>query len=139
MAQLSYAEIKNLIAFNNRSCYVDRILIAQIWKESRFDPARKATTSTATGLMMVTSTAVTETNRVKGTTFKHTDIGVASTNIQCGSLYLLICQERKGTLLAALNYYGTGTGYGDNIIAASDALIPEPADPIAVLQKYIGK
>ena len=139
MARLTYAEIVTLIDFNNRSDYVKHVIIAQIYKESRFDPGATNGSSTATGLMQMTSPAVTEVNRVKGTTFKHGDMKVAATCIQAGTTYLNICFDRGGrTWAGGLDKYGTGAGYSKNILAASAELAKSPADPMAVLIKYIG-
>jgi hypothetical protein len=45
-----------------------------------------------------------------------------------------------GSLSAGLAKYGDGTtSYAPNILKTADELKKNPADPIAILQKYIGK
>jgi Transglycosylase SLT domain len=139
MPRLTYSEIDQLVWYNNRADLVKTIFIAQIYKESRFDPAAKSAGSTATGLMQMTTGAVTEVNRVKKTAYKHTDMTIAATNIQAGTTYLQILVDRWGGLAAGLDKYGTGPGYSTNILAAHAELVKDPADPMAVLAKFIGK
>src|SRR5881398_1612476 len=59
---LSIDRVQALIAGNNQSSVSLDLLLCQIWKESRFNPAAKSSTTTATGLMMVTVGAVADVN-----------------------------------------------------------------------------
>jgi hypothetical protein len=135
---LDYESMKSLVAANNQSGLSDELIIAQAYKESRFKTGAKSTSSSATGLLGITKTAVTEVNRVKKTSYKHSEMSTGATNLKVGTLYLSICVDRKGTTAAALDYYGTGPGYSTNIIAAETALKAAPADPMAELTRIIG-
>jgi soluble lytic murein transglycosylase-like protein len=144
MAFLDYSQIATFVTQNNKSSFSNFTVISLIYKESRFNPLAKASTSTATGLMQMTKTALGEVNRVKKTAFKHSDMTDPATNVQAGTTYLAICLSRKGGESAALNYYGTGEGYSTKIIAAAAALaaLPTPvtsAAALAVLVDKIGK
>jgi soluble lytic murein transglycosylase-like protein len=141
MAQLDYTSIKALVSANNKSTADDTVIIAQAYKESRFDPAGRTSdpNSTATGLLGMTNTAIRETNRVKGTTYTLAQMTTAATAIEAGTTYLQICINRKKTISAALDYYGTGSGYSTNILAASKALAGSATDYMAILVKHIGK
>jgi soluble lytic murein transglycosylase-like protein len=144
MAFLDYQQVSAHVSLHNKSTFSNFTVISLIYKESRFDPKAKASTSTATGLMQMTKTALGEVNRVKKTAFKHADMTDAATNIQAGTSYLAICLARKGDQSAALNYYGTGTGYSTKIMAAAAELAKLPAPvtssaAMAVLVAQIGK
>jgi len=137
--RLTYDEIKKKVADNNKSKQDDTLIIAAAYKESRFDTTAKAKTSTATGLLQMTKGAVKEVNRVNGTSYTHEDMKDADKNIAAASAYIQIMIDRKGDVGKGLNAFGTGAGYSDNIIKASDDLQKSPADPMATLKKDIGK
>jgi soluble lytic murein transglycosylase-like protein len=144
MAKLSYSQIVTFVSLHNSSTFSDSTIIALIYKESGFDPTVKAGSSTATGLMQVTKTALNEVNRVDKTSFEHSAMKVPASNISVGTRYLRICQKRKSSQSAALDYYGTGPGYSTSILAAAAALdaLPKPvtdASALVVLEKKIGK
>lgn len=139
--RLTYSEIATLVKGNNKSDQRDELVIALIYKESRFDPSAKssAKNSTAAGLMQMTKTAVNEVNRVNKTSFAYDDMLTSSTNIQAGTMYLQIRIDRAGSIQAGLNGFGTGRGYSISIIDAYNQLILGPRDPMAVLIQEIGK
>lgn len=128
------------MAANNRSSADGRVVTALIYKESRFYPLARNTdpNSSATGLMQMTRTALSEVNRVRRTQYQHGSMTIASSNIEAGTTYLSICLERRPTLAAALDYYGTGPGYSGPIIRAADRLA-SASDPMAVLVESIGR
>lgn len=72
MARLTHDQVSAFVAANNLSGQSDTVVIALIYKESRFEPAVVAATSSATGLMQMTTGAVAEVNRVRKTTYLHT-------------------------------------------------------------------
>jgi Transglycosylase SLT domain len=144
MARLTYSQVAAHVAAQNKSTYSASTVISLIYKESRFDPNAKASTSTATGLMQMTKTALGEVNRVDKSNFSHADMIEPATNVRAGTSYLRICQSRKGSGAAGLDYYGTGSGYSKRILAAAaalDALKAPITDEaaLAVLIKEIGK
>lgn len=139
MPRMTYDVVANLVAANNQSGQADAVIIALIYKESRFDPLAKAATSTATGLMQMTKGAVTEVNRVKKTAYKHDTMKLPAANVMVGTSYLRIrIRVAGGSLVNGLNGYGTGPGYATSIMRAADRL-PDAADPMSVLIEEIGK
>jgi soluble lytic murein transglycosylase-like protein len=62
-------------------------------------------------------------------------------NIQAGTAYLqLRIDRRHGNVTDALNGYGTGKGYADNILAAEKALKESKTeDPMEILKRTIGE
>jgi soluble lytic murein transglycosylase-like protein len=144
MAKLTYTQVAAHVSLHNKSSFSGSTIVSLIYKESRFDPNAKASTSTATGLMQMTKTALGEVNRVNKSAFKHSDMTDPATNIKAGTSYLAICLKRKSSGPAALDYYGTGSGYSTKIVAAAAGLdaLPTPiteAAAIAVLVDKIGK
>jgi RHS repeat-associated protein len=137
--RLSLAQVQVLIKENNKSNQSDNLILAQAYKESRFNQTIKAKTSSAIGLMQVTKGAVAEVNRVNGTSYKYGDMTDGAKNIQVGSSYDQIRIDRAGSVLGGLNGYGTGTGYGNPILRAEADLNAHPADPYGVLVRDIGK
>lgn len=137
--KLTYDEVAALVAANNKSGQADAVIIALIYKESRFDPNIRAATSTATGLMQMTTGAVTEVNRVCKTSYTHISMTVAASNILVGSNYVRIRIERAGGDLAkGLDGFGTGTGYSTPILRAA-ARLAGTRTPMQVLLEEIGK
>lgn len=127
---LSYAEIADIVKANNRSGQSDEIVIAVAWKESNFDPKKKSSTSTATGLMQMTKGATKEVG------YKQSEMTDPAKNIQAGTTYLRSrIAQRGGDLVSGLNGYGTGRGYADNIIQAAAALRQHPEDSSAILSQ----
>ena len=141
MAYLDYSAVATYVAQSNRSTFSAFTVISLIWKESRFDPKAKAGSSTATGLMQMTKTALGEVNRVKKTAYNHADMTDPAKNIETGTTYLSICLTRKGEESAALDYYGTGKGYSTKITAAAAALaaLPSPVTSKAATTVLIDK
>lgn len=137
--RLDYHGMEVTVAANNKSGQSDELIIAQAYKESRFDPSAKNSKSSATGLLQMTKGAVAEVNRVNKTSYAHADMTNAAQNIEVGTQYLKICIDRKKSVSAGLDYYGTGPGYSTKILDAEKALKAHPADPMAELIRIIGK
>ena len=117
MAVLNLDQVRKLVAENNRAkLFSDEFVICLIWKESSFDPEVKNAKSSATGLMQITRAAVTQVNRCtpKGVNFSHDDMKSPEVNIQCGTYYLDIAEQK---LAGVDKSYGTGAGYSKNIRA----------------------
>jgi soluble lytic murein transglycosylase-like protein len=75
--------------------------------------------------MQMTIGAVDDVNRntPKGTHFSFIDMLDGANNIKCGTLYLSMIYRRSGNdIIKALNSFGTGIGYADNLIAAENCL-----------------
>jgi RHS repeat-associated protein len=109
----TYDQMKVLVKANNKSKLDDELIIAVAWNESNFDQSKKATGSSATGLMMLTKTALKELKRLDLGDFSYKDIqNDANYNIQAGSIYL---EHRislvKGNIINGLKGYGTGESY----------------------------
>lgn len=121
MAMLTFEEVKKLVEDNNQASDIrDRLFVCLIWKESGFDPTIKNSKSSATGLMQITKGAVAEVNRVRGTAYSHDDMTDAAENIKVGTTYVDILKKRNGgKLAAALDKFGTGTGYSKSIITCA--------------------
>jgi hypothetical protein len=137
--RLDYHAMEVTVAASNKSGQSDELIIAQAYKESRFDPSAKNSKSSATGLLQMTKGAVAEVNRVNKTTYAHSEMTDAALNIEVGTQYLNICISRKKSVSAGLDYYGTGPGYSTKILEAEKALKAQPADPMAELIRIIGK
>lgn len=139
MTKLTYDEVTKLVAVNNQSGQDDTAVIAVIYKESRFDPAVAAATSSATGLMQMTKGAVTEVDRVRKTTYLHSAMTLPTTNIMVRSICLSIRIGRAGGDLAnGLDGFGTGPGYSASILRAAGRL-KKGDNPTKVLTEEIGK
>ena len=140
MSRLAYEAVVALVHENNSSTFDTEVIVALIYKGSRFDANARSNdpNSTATGLMQITRTVVREVNRVRKFLYQHSAMYNASTNIEVGTKYLVICLERKGTISAALDYYGTGVGYSQTIVAAAQRL-QRGDDPAQALREEIGK
>jgi hypothetical protein len=133
---LSYDEIKTLVSANNKSGQSDELIIAQIWKETKFDPNQK--TGSHHGLLQIYPGALTDVNKNYGTSYKQSEMLTPATNIAAGTLYLkLRIKWAKGSVSDGLNGYGTGAGYSTSILAAEKALQDNPEDPIAELSRII--
>ena len=123
MARLTYDEAQKLVA-DNRSPMLypfasDHLLVCLIWKESAFDPGAKNPVSTATGLMMMTTGAVTDVNQhaPHGTRrFNHNEMTNPALNIECGTLYLRLLIDRHRDLTKALAHFGTGATYAHQLV-----------------------
>jgi hypothetical protein len=64
----------------------------------------------------------------------------AAQNVAAASRYIQIqINNHGGDVAAGLNAFGTGRGYSNNILSAAHALDKNPANPMATLQRYIGK
>jgi len=139
MARLTYDEVTALVEANNKSGAPTTVIVAQSYKESRFDPSGRSASSTAAGLLGVTRLAVRETNRVRHTAYFHAEMMIARTAIEVGTTYLRICLDRKTSLEAALDYYGTGPGYHNSMMAAHRALSEGGDDPMTILVRHVGR
>ena len=143
-AKLTYAQVKQLVEDNNRSANAQvttELVISLIWKESGFRPDVKNPTTTATGLMQMTTGAVADVNNntPAGVHYTHAEMTVPSKNIQCGTYYLAERIERAGgKLKEGLNGYGTGPGYADNIISCAACLRSSPPNPQSCLNTIHG-
>lgn len=130
--RLTFAQVKAHVSANNKSAISNEAIIALIWKESSFDPLAKSTTSTATGLMQITKPAVDTVNNTTppGTHFDHSEMTDPVKNIQCGTFFLKFLM-RTFAKKEALEHYGTGPGYADNILTCETCLTttPPPPDP----------
>lgn len=137
MAEKTYEEIKKLVAANNKAEDInDRLFICLIWKESGFKTDVKNSASTATGLMQLTKGAVVEVNRVKKTSYDHDDMTDPDLNIEVGTTYIDILKKRNGgKLAAALDKFGTGSGYSDSIISCSLCMKGDDSHPMVCLHK----
>ena len=124
MAVLTFDEIKKLVGENNQASGIrDRLFVCLIWKESGFDPTVKNSGSSATGLMQLTKGAIVEVNRVRKTSYDHSDMVNAALNIEVGTTYIDILTKRnQDNLEKALNKFGTGSGYSNSIIACSKCM-----------------
>jgi len=123
--RLSYQEIADIVSRNNLSEFSNELIICLMWKESSFDPAAKSSTTTATGLMQLTTGAHSDVKSRFGgfggsTSSMLTD---GSHNSRIGSAYLqLRLGWANGNTKSALNGYGTGPGYADNILECEACL-----------------
>lgn len=130
MAKKTYEDVKKLVEQNNKSTnFSNELLIALIWKESGFDEAATNPRSTATGFMQITKGAVEDVNANTpgGIHFEHSEMTKGDKNIQCGSYYLQMLYGRWGSKLKdALNHFGTGAGYADNLLTCETCLKTTP-------------
>lgn len=120
LVRLSFKEMQRLVHDNNMSGLSDTLILAIAWKESRYDTEARSydPKSSATGLMQITKYAIKD---VKG--FSHCEMTDAEKNIQAGSKYIGIrVKWAKGNTKKALDGYGTGPGYSDNILKAKECL-----------------
>lgn len=138
MAKLTYDQVKTLVAANNKSVnFSNELVLSVAWKESSFDEkAAQPSPNSATGLLQITKAAVADTNAntPNGTHFEHSDMKIGSTNIQCGTYYLDLMYDRNGGVKEALEHYGTGAGYADNLLICESCLKSGPADPMTCLK-----
>ena len=138
MARLTYDQMKTLVSTNNKSVNFSNELVVSIaWKESGFDEtAAQPSPNSATGLLQITKAAVADTNAntPNGTHFEHSDMKTGSINIQCGTYYLDLLYDRNGGVREALEHYGTGPGYADNLLVCESCLKSGPADPMTCLR-----
>jgi hypothetical protein len=131
---LTFAEVSALADSNSKLVSTNKeLLLCLMWKESSFNPKEKSTSSTATGLMQLTEGAVKDVNAntPKGVHFEHAEMTNPGKNIDCGTRYLeLRIKWAKGSIDKALEGYGTGEGYKDNIYACQKCLVDsQSADP----------
>ena len=131
MSRLTYEQVKQYVELNNKSSsFSTELVISIIWKESSFDPSAHARGSTATGLMQMTVGAVSDVNAntPNGVHFEHSDMSDAVKCIQCGTYYLQILYGRNGTVKKALEKYGTGPGYADNLLTCEGCIKKNPGN-----------
>jgi soluble lytic murein transglycosylase-like protein len=123
--RLSYLEVKQLVEAHNKSTSFSTELVVSIcWKEASFDPAAHSSTSTATGLMQMTTGAVADVNAntPRGVHYDHSQMSNGAMCVECATYYLQILKGRHGTIKSALEHYGTGSGYADNLIACETCI-----------------
>jgi hypothetical protein len=134
MTKLTYDQVKVLVAKNNKANnFSNELVLSVAWKESSFDEAAaQPYPNSATGLLQITKGAVADTNAntPNGVHFEHSDMSIGSMNIQCGTYYLDILFKRYGSVKAALEHYGTGDGYADNLLTSEFCLKSGPKDPM---------
>lgn len=127
---LSLEEAKQMVKENNRSKHFsDELVLCLIWKETNFCPQKKAKTSTATGLTQMTKGAVTDVNKAapKDEQFTHAQMTDGPTAIRAGTRYMDLRRKwAGGNETKALNGYGTGAGYSDNIVACEACMKSSP-------------
>ena len=137
--RLTFQQVSSLVAKYNSSKQSNNLVLAQAYKESRFNPSIKSKTTSATGLLQMTKGAVAEVNRVRGSSFSHGDMTDPRRNIAAATAYLQIRIDRAGGDVAkGLNGYGTGPGYSNSILAAERDLNANPSRGEAVLKQDIG-
>ena len=117
--RLSFDNIANLVAKNNRSGQSNELIICMAYKESTFDPdASLPGSQSARGLLGVTDTAATDAG------FDWDTLGDPATNIMAGSTYLGIRIHRNhGNVRNGLIGYGTGGRYADSLLKCETCLI----------------
>ena len=87
---MTYQEIEKLIRENNHSKHFsDEFVACLIWKETNFNPAARNSTTSATGLMLLTKGAVetVNNNTPKGIHFNHSEMTDAIKNTQSRTHY----------------------------------------------------
>jgi soluble lytic murein transglycosylase-like protein len=117
------------VSANNKSTSFSNALVTcQIWKESSFDPA--AVNGNHKGLMQISPDAVDDVNHntPEGVHFEHSQMTDAAKNIQCGTYYLQILFGRHHTVKSALEHFGTGAGYADNILTCETCSQGSPSN-----------
>ncbi|HEV7775845.1 MAG TPA: RHS repeat-associated core domain-containing protein [Luteibacter sp.] len=125
---LSYDEVMAIIKQNNNSGQSAELVIAMAWKESNFIPDAKSSSSSATGLLMVTRPAAAEVGA------KFSDMTNPAKNIAAGTAYLsLRITWAHGNVASGLDGYGTGSGYSGDIINAASQLQASPGDHDEIL------
>jgi membrane-bound lytic murein transglycosylase MltF len=124
MGRKTLDEMKQLAQANNHSSLTWQLIVAIAWKESSFDPDAVASGSSGTGLMMMTTGAVQDVNNntPQGVHFDHSEMKDPAKNLSCATYYLGILLQRFGSKKSALEHYGTGAGYADNLLAAEGCL-----------------
>lgn len=125
VAALSFDEVSSIIDANNNSDFSTELLTCLTWKESGWNPAVVNPRSGSTGLMQMTKIAVKDVNQhnPNGDQFSMADMKDPVLNIQCGSSYLQILLKRwNNDDITALNHFGTGPGYSDNILKCEACL-----------------
>ncbi|MBE8989327.1 lytic transglycosylase domain-containing protein [Nostoc sp. LEGE 12450] len=130
--RLTFDQVKTLVEQNNNTGKLrdtvqvsTELLLCQIWKESGFNPTAKNPGSTATGLMQITEGAVVDVNKntPHGVHFEHTEMTDPQKNVACATYYLgLKIRQAKKDIKKALEHYGTGIGYADNILICESCL-----------------
>jgi hypothetical protein len=128
--RLTYKQVSDIVAAHNKSAISNEAIIAQIWKESSFDPKAESSTTTATGLMGITEPAVDTVNNSTppGIHFEHSEMKDPIRNVECGTYYLKFLMKTY-PIKEALEHFGTGKGYADNILTCETCLKAGPANP----------
>lgn len=88
--------------------------------------------------MQITVPAVEDVNRntPKGVHFEHSEMKDPEKNVACGTHYLRLLINRHGDTTKALEHFGTGSGYADNILKCEECLKgAKPEENQACLEK----
>ena len=140
---LPYNDVAGIVANNNLSGYPNEIVLAQIYKESRFDPLvqNAGRLQTATGLMQMNKGAVNAVNLHYGTSYTLASMTDPVQNVQAGTLYLKLRGRGSSDPAVALDrYYGRGSVYHLAIVKAAAALKrPGHQSSMQVLTTVLGK
>ena len=107
---MSYDQIAQIVAQENRSGLSNELIICLIWKESSFDPLAQSRQTTARGLMQLTKSALATVQSnwtgFGGTTYK--GLSDATTNVSVGTAYVGTRVDwARGNVQKGLNGYGT--------------------------------
>ncbi len=138
---LTYDQIKEVVAHNNRSGLSNELVIAIIYKESSFDPSKHNKNSNAEGLMQIVDVSR------KYLIGQYPNLGQIDwlspvQNVIAGTLLLADkLKETHGNVAAAIWKFGPGLkqspNYVPEILAAAEALRQSPADPVPVLERIL--
>jgi RHS repeat-associated protein len=124
-ARLPYDEIARIVAQENLSGLSNELIICLIWKESSFSPLSQSLTTTSRGLMQVTKGALqdVQSNWTGFGSTTYNDLYNGTTNVSVGTAYVSTRIDwTHGNVQNALNGYGTGPGYSDNIFECERCL-----------------
>lgn len=140
LKKLTFEEVYSYASsYNLSDNFSAELLTCMAWKESTFDPDEN--TSGALGLLQVRNIAIKDLNdqkETRGYVFNYdASLYDPAMNMEAGSAYLQLIYKRyrKGDVKGSLDFYGTGPGYSDNILACETCLKEDPCHP----EKALGK
>jgi soluble lytic murein transglycosylase-like protein len=124
---MTFNQVQTTVSQNNNSPFSNELVISICWAESSFNPNAKSPTSSATGLMMMTTGAIdtVNNNTPAGTHFNYSDMTNPSQAVAAGTWYLKIIYNTTGTSdkRQTLIKYGDGTtAYADKIMTCEGCL-----------------
>lgn len=138
---ITLEKIKSIVANNNNSPFTDNLIVSICWMESSFIENATNSSSSATGLMMMTKAAIDTVNKntPSGTHFKHTEMTTADRAVAAGTWYLKVIYDHWGNRdkHKTLKNYGTGTDTYANKISASETCMQTSTNHMACLKKEI--